>query len=424
MKMLTHKVGITGMGIVSSIGDDVSSFCNSLRKGTSGIKKVNFIKESGLSAVIAAEIPNFSFLESLNRFQNVPNEKMNHAKRLGQRAPFVIRTSIIPALEAWQNARLFDSQPSPERMGVIVSGQNSTQKYQYDLIPKFKENPEYLSPRYALEFLETNHVGILSELFGIRGEGFVVGGASASGNVGIIKAYQLVLSGLIDVCLVVGVAADLSPMDIQGFINMGAMGGKKYADQPEKACRPFDSQHEGFIYGQAGACVILESESSALKRGVPFQAEIKGYAFNLDCNSSSDPNVHGEMKAMNSAMDQAGLTAVDVDYVNTHGSSSSLGDNIEAEAIGNVFENQTRPVWLNSTKSLTGHCLFSAGIVETIATVEQMRGSFLHPNKNLEEPIRKDLKFCGTESINHPIEIAISNSFGFGGINTSIVLKH
>jgi malonyl-ACP decarboxylase len=418
-----NKVGITGMGIVSSIGDDISAFCNSLRNGKSGIKQIAKIKEPQPSVDIAAEIENFSFLEFLNRCTHVPDKTVDHARRLGQRAPFAIQTSIISAIEAWHNARLFSSKPSCERIGLIVAGQNSTQNYQYDLIPKFRENPEYLSPRYALEFLETNQVGVLSELFDIKGEGFVVGGASATGNVGTIKGYQLVLSGLVDVCLVVGVVADLSPMDIQGFINIGAMGGKKYSKQPDQACRPFDAQHEGFIYGQASACVILESESSAFNRAVPFQAEIKGCSLNLDGHSSADPNANGEKRAMVSALERSGFSASEVDYLNTHGSSSALGDKTEAEAIYNVFGSHSSDVWINATKSLTGHCLYSAGIVELIATVLQMREGFLHPNRNLEEQIRKDLKFCGAEAINHKIDVAMSNSFGFGGINTSIVLN-
>ncbi|ELR68270.1 3-oxoacyl-[acyl-carrier-protein] synthase, KASII [Fulvivirga imtechensis AK7] len=422
--MNKNKVGITGMGIVSSIGGDVSSFCNSLKSGISGIRQTSRKKEPKVAVDIAAEIQDFSFQALLDRFEDVPDEKSRHARRLGQRAPFVIQTSIISAIEAWHNARLFDNKPLPEWVGLIVAGQNSTQNYQYDLMPKFRKNPEYLSPRYALEFLETNQVGVLSELFGIQGEGFVVGGASATGNVGIIKGYQQVLSGFTDVCLVVGTIADLSPMDIQGFINIGAMGGKKYIDQPEKACRPFDTQHEGFIYGQASACVILESESSATRRGVPFLSEIKGGSLNLDSNSSANPNVNGESKAMLSALEQAGLSISDVDYINTHGSSSSLGDKTEAEAIKNVFGSHSPDVWLNATKGLTGHCLYSAGVVEVVATVLQMREGFLHPNKNLEDPVLKDLKFCGAEAVNHQVNVAMSNSFGFGGINTSVVLEH
>lgn len=421
--LATNKVGITGTGIISSIGESLPEFRQSLKDGKSGIKQVTSLQEPKPSVNIVAEIQNFSFFEMLERLQNIPDEKMNLAKRLGRRAPLAIQTSIIAALQAWSDAQLFGNKPSSERIGLIVAGQNSTQHYQYDLIPKFKENPEYLSPRYALEFLETNQVGVLSELFEINGEGFVVGGASATGNVGIIKAYQLVQFGLADICLVVGVLADLSPLDMQGFINIGAMGGKKFGNQPEKACRPFDSQHEGFIYGQASACIIIESGMSALKRAMPFMAEIAGGSLNLDGNSSSDPKVNGEMKAMLSALSQAALSASDVSYINTHGSSSPLGDKTEAEAIGKIFGKRNSNLWLNSTKSLTGHCLYSAGLVEAIATVEQMREGFLHANKNLENPICHDLQFCGPESIKHKIDVAMSNSFGFGGINSAIILK-
>ncbi|WP_459212144.1 beta-ketoacyl synthase N-terminal-like domain-containing protein [Aquimarina rhabdastrellae] len=421
--LITNKVGITGMGIVSSIGNDIPSFSNSLKTGKSGIKKATILKEPKISVDLSARIEDFSFVDSIDYVQGISEDKYQHAKRLGRRAPFVIQTSIVSALEAWFNARLHYNKPLPERIGVIVAGQNSTQNYQYDLISKFMKNPEYLSPRYALEFLETNQVGVLSELFGIEGEGFVVGGASATGNVGVIKGYQLVKSGLVDVCLVVGVVADLSPMDIQGFINIGAMGGKKFIDQPERACRPFDKKHEGFIYGQASACVILESETSASKREVPFLAEIKGYSFNIDSNSSANPNINGEAKAMLSAMNQAKISSSDIDYINTHGSSSPLGDKTEVEAITKIFKKDIMNLRLNSTKGLTGHCLYSAGVVETIATVEQMRNGFLHPNKNLETPISNELQFCGGKYVDYQIDIALSNSFGFGGINTSIVLK-
>lgn len=420
---MTQSVAITGMGILSSIGGSVAAFSASLRHANAGITKMVRQMEPSVSVDIAAEIQNFNFLETLNQYAHIPDAIFRKAKRLGQRAPFTIQVSILSALEAWQTADLFEKRPAPQKVGLIIAGQNTTQNYQYNLITKFRENPQYLSPRYCLEFLETNQVGILSELFTISGEGFVVGGASATGNVGLIKGYQSVRCGVCDLCLVVGIVADLSPMDIQGFYNMGAMGGKEFLNQPDKACRPFDTRHEGFIYGQAGACVVLESETHARKRGVPILAEIAGGSINLDANSSSNPNVNGEMHAMLSAIEQSGLSVSDIDYVNTHGSSSPLGDKTEAEAISSVFGNRASEVWLNATKGLTGHCLYSAGIVEAIATVVQMRDGFMHPNKNLQEPIHRGLRFCGSQAVEQRIDVAVSNSFGFGGINTSVVLK-
>lgn len=417
------KTGITGMGIISSIGNDLDEFSASLRAGRSGIRKVPAVREPAVSVDIAADIQHFHFLASLERLQGIPAEKLEHAKRLGRRAPLTIQVSLIAALQAWQAAQLFSNRPSPDRTGLIVAGQNSTQNYQYDIIPRFRKDPEYLSPRYALEFLETNQVGVLSELFDIKGEGFVVGGASATGNVGIIKGCQLIQLGLADVCLVMGVVADLSPMDIQGFINIGAMGGKHYGNEPEKACRPFDSAHEGFIYGQAGACVVIESAGSARSRGVPLMATIMGSSLNLDANSSSDPNINGETKAMLTALRRAGLSAADIGYINTHGSSSPLGDKTEAAAIGQVFGEYPSGLWLNATKGLTGHCLYAAGLVEAIATVEQLRSGFLHGNKNLETPICAHLPFCGADAVQHSVDTAMSNSFGFGGINTSIIFR-
>jgi len=417
-----QPVVITGMGIVSSIGDNVSAFCAALREGRSGIAH-RAGGDPKLAMPIAAEIPNSSFVEKLEAVPGLSAEVARKARRLGQRAPFPIQTSILSATEAWLSAQLFSIPLAPERVGLIVAGQNTTHKHQFDLIPSFREDPEYLSPRYALEFLETNQVGVLSDLFRIRGEGFAVGGASATGNVGIIKAFQAIRAGLLDACLVVGVVADLSPLDIQGFINIGAMGGKQFLHQPEKACRPFDARHEGFIYGQACACLVLESARSASWRGVPVHAAVVGASLNLDGNSSADPNVEGEMKAMTAALDLAGLSPGDVDYLNTHGSSSPLGDRAEAEAVSRVFGNSGSRVWLNATKGLTGHCLWSAGVVELVATVLQMKEGFLHPNRNLDEPIHDGLRFCGTEARELRIDVAMSNSFGFGGINTSVVLK-
>ncbi|HKP98210.1 MAG TPA: beta-ketoacyl synthase N-terminal-like domain-containing protein [Fibrobacteria bacterium] len=419
-----NAVRITGMGVVSSIGTDVPAFAASLRAGKAGFARGAARPDAVLP--VAAEIGPLAFKEELSRRVELPEACRRAALRLGQRAPFPVQVSILAALEAWQAAALFGSRPGPERIALVVAGQNTTQNYQYGLVSKFRANPEYLSPRYGLEFLETNQVGILSELLGIRGEGFVTGGASATGNVGLVKGMQMIQAGAADLCLVAGVVADLSPMDIQGFQTMGAMGataGKAFADRPELACRPFDSRHEGFIYGQAGACMVLESQASASRRGALHLATLRGGSIVLDGNASSDPNLDGEMRAMLAALERAGIAPAEVQYVNAHGSSSPLGDDTEAEAIGRVLGERTSEVWVNATKGLAGHCLYSAGVVEAVATVVQMRGGFLHPNRNLEDPVHKGLRFCGPEAVSADIRLALSNSFGFGGINTSLVLE-
>jgi malonyl-ACP decarboxylase len=414
---------ITGMGIVSSVGHDVAAFGRSLAAGKSGIRRVTRVSTPPLAVPIGAEIEGFSFQAALRTIPDLPDALRDAATRGARRAPFTVQTSVVAALQAWQQARLQEIAIPPERIALVVAGHNTTQSYQYELYPEFRENPEYLSPRYAVQVMDSNQIGVLSEILGLKGEGFVTGSASASGNVGVIHAARLIQAGLADACLVVGVAADLSPMEIQGFHVIGAMGGKKFRDQPEKACRPFDAQHEGFIYGQAAACLVLESLESADARGIPALAAMLGGAIRLHATASPQPDVDGEAEAMRAALRQSNVAATDVDYLNTHGTASPLGDSTEVAAIERVFGDHFPNVWLNATKGLTGHCLNSAGVVEVIATVIQMSQGFVHPNANLEVPIHDTARFCGATAVRQPIHVAMSNAFGFGGINTSIVLR-
>ncbi|MBA2648590.1 MAG: beta-ketoacyl-ACP synthase [Legionella sp.] len=420
--MKNEPIYCVGTGIMSSIGSNTQQFLESLRHGKSGISWLNGYDNIELPMRIAAEIPNFSFNNKLGEYV-LPEEIIQKANSVARRAPFTIQTSVMSALEAWQQAQLSENRIEPERIGLVVAAQNTTQNYQFMLRAKFNTSPEYLSPRYALQFLETDQVGVISELFNIRGEGFVVGGASASGNVAIIKAQQLIQAGIVDVCLVVGVVADLSPMDIHGFYNIGAMGAREFMNKPKEASRPFDKQHEGFIYGQSSACLILESAKSLTNRKSCPSVQLLGGVLRLSASSTAEPCVHTEITTMRAAIEQCSISSSMIEYINAHGSSSPLGDSVEAEAIAGVFGKYPKDLFINSTKGLTGHCLYSAGVVEAIATILQMQYNFLHPNENLENPISDHLTFCGRLAVDKKINYAMSNSFGFGGINTSIIFK-
>jgi len=424
VQALNRNVAIVGMGVVCSIGDNISEFERSLKRGISGVSWLASRKGPKLSVDIGAEIDSFSFLERLSDYSDLPVDLLKKARRCAQRLPFPIQMSVLSALEAWQDAQMFAEENDAERLGVIVAGESTTQNYRYGLQADFEANPEYLSPRYALQFLESNQVGVLSEILNIKGEGFVVGGASASGNVAIIKAVQLIQSGIVDTCLVTGVVADLSPIELQGFVNIGAMVGKNEFQTPDQVSRPFDTQHAGFVYGQASASVVLQSCDIATAKGAVIRSKILGTALNLDGVSTTEPSVTGEAGAMNAALRRGGIAADEVDYLNAHGSSSPLGDNTEVKAIKSVFKNHASKLWVNSTKGLTGHCLYSAGVVELIASVLQMEGEFIHPNKNLENPIDHDIRFSGKTFEKGKIELAMSNSFGFGGINSSIIFQN
>jgi len=416
-------VVVTGMGVVSSIGRDLIEFTASLYRGTSGIGFLPSALSDGVDAKIGATLQDFSLDAALLQRYAVPDSLAHATLQCANRMPLGVQAAVAASLQAWLQAGGPEWNIDRRRVGVIVGGSNISPRLPYELNEKFRQAPTYLNPRYAYQYLDTLQVGVLSEILGTRGEGFTVGGASASGNVAIIKARQAINSGDLDACVVVGAMADLSPMELQSFFNIGALAGKRFRDQPEKACRPFDTQHEGFVYGQAAGCLVLESLESAERRQVEPLAEIAGAAFLMDANHLPDPSEEGEAMAMSSALRQAGIGPERVDYLNAHGTASPLGDATEIKAIKQVFAEKAEKLWVNSTKGLTGHCLYSAGVVEAVATVVQMREGFLHPNRNLDEPIERVCRFCSTESEATQAEIAMSNSFGFGGINTSIVLS-
>lgn len=423
-KQRTHnqmpRVAITGAGILSAHGQGIPGFTQALLAGKSKFIRSERFPELSFPVIVAA-LNDFTFEKALQNYGDLSDELLTVAHKSGRRAPLTIQASLIAALEAWQQAKLQQRKLESTRIGLVVAGNNTTQNYQYALQPIFRQNPSYLSPTYALHFMDTDQVGILSEVFGIQGEGFTVGGATASGNMGIIHGQRLIQQRLVDVCLVVGTLADLSPLELQGFYNIGALGGDNFQDQPNKACRPFDRDHGGFIWGQASGCLVIESLEKVQESGVPYWAEIAGSAIVLDGYRGTKTNSQGESRAMQNALSEANMNSNQIHYLNAHGSSSALGDEVEVQAIRAVFEKSIHHLWLNSTKSVLGHCLWSAGVVEAIATLLQMRDNFVHANLNLENPIDPQCRFVGQQSEVAVIQNAMSNSFGFGGINTSII---
>jgi malonyl-ACP decarboxylase len=213
-------------------------------------------------------------------------------------------------------------------------------------------------------------------------------------------------------------------MELQGFYNLGAMAGARGGAFPLARCRPFDGDREGFVPGQGAACLVLESGHSAARRSAPVWARLAGHALCLDANSLADPRVAGEAWVMAQAIRRAGLTPDRIDYVNAHGTGSTLGDQVEVAALREVFGAEVGRPWINSTKGLVGHCLCAAGVVEAVATIVQLRDGFVHPNANLRRPIDPGCRFVGARAERASIEFALSNGFGFGGFNTSVLFGH
>jgi malonyl-ACP decarboxylase len=408
-------VVVTGIGVLTSIGASRNAFADALRSGACGIA---FEPSDGLGLAARTRV---NFEERLAALC-VSQATHSRALKAGRRAPPSIQLSILSALEAWVHAFGPDADGSAQPANIIVAGNNIAPGYQHRMYAKSAPHPELIPASYALHFLDTDHVGTLSEVLQTSAEGFTVGGASASGNVAILQAWRQIRHGISSRCLVVGGMTDLSAVELQSFRNAGALGGTRYADEPLLACRPFDTDREGFIYGQGSACLVLESADSAKARGAEILGRIAGAACCLDANRLSNPSVEGEARAMRIALEQAGMPSESVDYVNAHATSSMAGDEAETKALKQFFGARIGEVIVNATKGLTGHCLHAAGVIEAAATLLQMNRGFIHPNRNLNRPIDPCCRFAGPLAQDGEISVALSNSFGFGGINTSVVI--
>jgi malonyl-ACP decarboxylase len=226
-----------------------------------------------------------------------------------------------------------------------------------------------------------------------------------------------VASGQVDACVALGALMDLSYWECRGLRALGAMGSTMFAERPQAACRPFDRAHDGFIYGECSAAIVLESATSVASRGRRPYARMAGWGMAMDANRNPDPSREGEVRAMRDALDRAGWQAADVDYVNPHGTGSIVGDETEVAALKEVGLGAAR---INATKSLTGHGLTAAGAVEVVATLLQMRAQRLHPTRNLDDPIDSTLHWVGADAVDASMNRALSLSMGFGGINTAL----
>jgi malonyl-ACP decarboxylase len=272
---------------------------------------------------------------------------------------------------------------------------------------------------HVLDCFDVDTVGAISEAVGIHGEGWAVGAASASGSIALIQAARLLSAGFAERCLVVAPANELSSVELLAFARSGAMVCGADGASTELACRPFDEARTGFAFGQIAAAVVLERWDGALARGVRPLARVLGYGQRLDAKRDTAASTAQQIVAMQTALDSAGLGPTEIDYVNAHATGSILGDAAEAAALSAVFGSRPR---VNSTKGLVGHGLGAAGLVEIVAVVLQIGGSYCHGNPLLREPLRRDLRFVGTSAEPCQIRHALSNSFAFGGINSAVVI--
>ncbi len=420
MSIVDRSISITGMGVVCRMAHDVEAFAQALKAGHCGITR---LPEPTPSVKVAATMGDFAWQDRLQSLLGrLPSALDRHrlARRLLQNSPDSTRWSTCAALEAFLQSDNGDGLSFPEageRTGLIVAGSNLSQEMVAPNLHRFREEGR-MNPRYAFTFLDTHQVGVISEILGLRGPGVTLGAASASGNAALFNAMGWLRGGVVDRCLVVGASAGFSALELEAF---SVLGAASEADDPATAARPFDAGHSGFVWGEASAALMLETPAAAKARHAPVWGSLVGASLLLDGHHLPDPSVEGEIRSMQRALEDAGLPPSAIGYVNAHGTSSPLGDKTECEAIRSVF-GAGKP-WVNATKSLTGHAIGAAGIVEAVATLLQLERRFLHPNRNLEHPIDDAIAFAGACAQPLESEYGLSNAFGFGGFNSTLIFQ-
>lgn len=398
---MQRELAVSGMGVVAPIGQGKAGFTRALLAGEHAFDLLRRAGRQNDSAFIGAEISHVELPDSISR-------------QTARTASLTAQLALLVLEEAWSEARLYEVDPT--RIGLIVGGSNIQQRELMLVQESYRGRQKFLRPTYGMAFMDSDVCGVCTAHFGIRGAAFTVGGASASGQLAIIQAAQAVLAGQVDVCIALGALSDLSYWECQGLRSLGAMGSDRFAHEPALACRPFDRDHDGFIFGESSGAIVLESLDSCVRRGARPYALLQGWGLSMDANRNPDPSLAGEVRAIQSAIQASGEPATRIDYVNPHGSGSVAGDETEARALHAAGLSHAK---INATKSLIGHGLSAAGTVEVIATLLQMQAGALHPTRNLDRPIDSDLDWV-RDKVQCEVERALTLSMGFGGINTAM----
>ncbi|HLU51731.1 MAG TPA: beta-ketoacyl-[acyl-carrier-protein] synthase family protein [Flavobacteriaceae bacterium] len=402
-----RRVVITGMGIYSCIGTSLEEVKNSLFKGKSGIVCDPEREEFGFRSPLTGMVPPPELRTLLSRRQRVS---------MGEESEY----AYMATLEALKNAQITPEFFNEREVGIIY-GNDSVSKAIIEAtdIMREKRDTTLIGSGAIFKSMNSTVTMNLSTILGIRGVNFSVSAACASGSHSLGLAYMMIKTGLQDI-IIGGGAQEINKYAMSSFDGLGVFSIRK--DTPEKASSPFDSSRDGLVPSGGAATLIVESYDSAVRRGAPIIAEIIGYGFSSNGGHISTPNVEGPSLAMKRALEQAGVSPSEIDYINAHATSTPVGDMNEGKAILEVF-GKNNPC-ISSTKSMTGHECWMAGASEIIYSILMMQNSFVAPNINFETPdeISSQLNIV-SKTKNQKIDLFLSNSFGFGGTNSAIVVR-
>ncbi|HTX17364.1 MAG TPA: beta-ketoacyl-ACP synthase II [Bacteroidota bacterium] len=408
-----RRVVVTGMGAVTPIGLTVQEFWKNALAGVSGVAPITYFDTAQYDTKFAAELKGFNPLDYMDR-------------KLVQRVDPFAQYALAAADAAVKDSSIDFAKISSDRAGIIFGsgiGGMITFQRQHETLVETK-GPHRISPFFIPMMIPDIAAGRISMKYGLKGPNYATTSACATASHAIGDAFILIQRGDADIMLGGGSEASICPMGIGGFNAMKALSTRN--DAPAKASRPFDKDRDGFVMGEGGGVLVLEELGHAVKRGAKIYAEISGVGFTADAHHITEPAPGGEgaVRSMRAALRDAGVSPQDVEYVNAHGTSTPPNDRNETAAIKTVFGEHAKKLAVNSTKSLVGHLLGASGAIGSIATVMTLVSNRIHPTINYETPDPEcDLYYVPNKAIEKAVNVALCNTFGFGGHNATLLFR-
>ncbi len=410
--MPRRRVVISGLGMISAIGNNKQDFWNNLINGCSGITTIDRFDASTFPTQIAAQVKDFDPQDYISRTE-------------ARRMDLFVQYACAAARIAVEDARLSIKQGESHQVGVWVgSGIGGLETFEKQHASMLKKGVTGINPFFVPMYIANMAAGQISIMLGAKGPSGCTITACASGTNSIGEAFHLIQNGKAEVMIAGGTEAAITPMGVGGFCAMKAMSTRN--DEPQKACRPFDLNRDGFVMGEGAGIVVLEEMAHALKRGALIYAELVGYGASSDAYHMVQPDLAGQGAALafRMALADAGIDISEVDYINAHGTGTALNDAMETNAIKEVFAKHSYNLLVSSTKAATGHMLGAAGAVELIAATLVLNNDLVPPTVNLETPDPIcDLDYVPGQARKQVINVAISDSLGFGGHNAALIVR-
>jgi 3-oxoacyl-[acyl-carrier-protein] synthase II len=412
--MCTRRVVVTGMGVVSPLGHQIDEFWGNIRSGKSGIGKLTKFDTEGYTSKIAGEVRDFDPSAVIER------------KDMRGMADFTVY-AVYSAVQAMNDARISswdDAGYDPHRCGVYIgNGIGGFEIAEQGVRKLAAKGPRSVPPMTIPKLIANEGAGNIAIRFGIKGPCSTVVTACASGTDAIGAAFHAIKYGMVDSAITGGTEGAITGLGVAGFCKIQALS-TAYNDTPEKACRPFDRDRDGFIIGEGAGILVIEELEHALKRGARIYGEIVGYGMTCDAYhiTAPDPEGDGAALAMTAAIEEAGIKPSDIDYINAHGTSTPVNDPMETKAIKKAFGDHAYRLKVSSTKSMTSHMVGAAGGVEAIVSLLAIRDGYFPCTLNLENPDDEcDLDYVPNKGVEGEIRYALSDSLGFGGHNGALV---